>query len=138
MLQLKSYVLYYKRLTKNFTSRKKGYVRKHTKKIFLRNRDDETNNNLILQKEKQLLSSFVQLNSERARSNLIQGLYNKEESQSRIQSLINNFGNKITKPLEIAKLLNYRLPTLEKFTGLQQKTSILPKLLRESVSGSHL
>ena len=55
-----------KRQAKNFSSRKMGCVRKH-KKHFLRNRDDETKNNLILQKEKQLLSNFMELYSKKAR-----------------------------------------------------------------------
>ena len=66
----------------------------------------ELKNNLFRQKEKQFLSSFMELNSEKARWNFIQDLCNKETTQTRIQSLLNRLGNKITTHMEIANLLN--------------------------------
>ena len=97
-----------------------------TKRQFSRISEDETKNDLIRQKEKQFLSSFIELNSEKARWKFIQDLRNKEKTQARIQSLLNSFGDKITKPMEIANLLNYRFSTLGEFIGLQQ-TNIPPK-----------
>ena len=64
MLQLKPVIL--ERTNQSFCFKKNGYVRKQ-KKQFSRISDDETKNDLILQKEKQLLSSFMELNSEKAR-----------------------------------------------------------------------
>ena len=61
----------------------------------------------------------MELNSEKARWKFIQDLRNKEKTQARIQSLLNSFGYKITKPMEIANLLNYRFSTLGEFIGLQ-------------------
>ena len=55
---------------------------------------------------------LCELNSEKARWNFIQDLRNKEKTQTRIHSLLNSFGNKITKPMEFANLLNYRFSTL--------------------------
>ena len=81
-----------------------------TKRQFSRISDDETKNDLIRQKELQLLSSFKELNSEKARWKFIQDLRNKEKTQARIQSLLNSFGDKITKPMEIANLLNSDFP----------------------------
>ena len=78
------------------------------KKQFSRISDDETKNDLIRQKEKQLLSSFMELNSEKNRWNFIQYLRNKVKTQTRFQHLLNSFGNKITKPVENANLLIYR------------------------------
>ena len=98
-----------------------------TKRQFSRISDDETKNDLICQKEKQLFSSFMELNSEKARWKFIQDLRNKEKTQARIQSLLNSFGDKITKPMEIANLLNYRFSTLGEFIGLQQTNNIPPK-----------
>ena len=97
-----------------------------TKRQFSRISEDETKNDLIRQKEKQLLSSFMELNSEKARWKLIQDLRNKEKTQARIQSLLNSYGDKITKPMEIANL-NYRFSTLGEFIALQQTNHILPK-----------
>ena len=65
--------------------------------------DEEAKNELIRHKEKQILSSFMELT---VKQNFIQGLRNKEKTQKRIQSLWNSFGNKITKPMEISNLLN--------------------------------
>ena len=97
------------------------------KKQFSRISDDETKNDLIRQKEKQLLSSFVELNSEKARWNFIQDLRNKEKTQTRIHSLLNSFGNKIRKPKEIAYLLSYIFSTPGEFICLQQTNNIPPK-----------
>ena len=97
-----------------------------TKRQFSRISDDETKNDLIRQKEKQLLSGFMELNSEKTRWKFIQDLRKKEKTQARIQSLLNSFGDKITKPMEIANLLNYRFSTLGEFIGLQQ-TNNIPK-----------
>ena len=77
-----------------------------TKRQFSRNSHDETKNDLTRQKEKKLLSSFIELNSEKARWKFNQDLRNKEKTQTRIQSLLNSFGDKITKPMEISNLLN--------------------------------
>ena len=91
----------------------------------LRISDDETKNDLIRQKK--LFSSFMELHSEKARWKFIQDLRNKEKIQTRIQSFLNSLGNKITKPMEIANLLNYRFSTLGEFIGLQQTNNIPPK-----------
>ena len=88
-----------------------------TKRQFSRISDDETKNDLIHQK-KQHLSIFMELNSEKARWKFIQDLRNKEKTQARNQSLLNSFLDKITKPMEIANLLNYRFSTLGEFIGL--------------------
>ena len=80
----------------------------------------------------------MELNSEKARWNFIQDLRNKEKTQTRFQSLLNSFGNKIAKPMEIATLLNYRFSTLVEFIGLQQQTTFLLKLLRDNVSSSDM
>ena len=69
----------------------------------------------------------MELNSEKARWNFIQDLRNKEKTQTRNRSLSNGFGNKITKPMAIANLLNYRFSTLGEFIGLQQANNIPPK-----------
>ena len=69
----------------------------------------------------------MELNSEKARWKFIQDLRNQEKTQTRIQSLLNSFGDKITKPMEIANLLNYRFLTLGEFIGLQQTNNIPPK-----------
>ena len=98
-----------------------------TKRQFSRISDDETKNDVIRQKEKQLLSSFMELNSEKARWKFIQDLRNKKKTQARIPSLLNSFGDKITKPMEIANLLNYRFSNLGEFIGLQQTSNIPPK-----------
>ena len=90
-----------------------------TRKQFSRISDDETKNDLIRQKEKQFFSSFMELNSEKARWNFIQDLRNKEKAQTRIQYLLNSFDNKKTKPMEMANLLNYRFFSLGEFSGLQ-------------------
>ena len=98
------------------------------KRQFSRSSDDETKNNLIRQKEKQLLSSFFQeLHGEKAKWKFIQNLCNEEKTQARIPSLLNSFGDKTTKPKEIATLLNYRFSTLGEFIGLQQTNNIPPK-----------
>ena len=97
------------------------------KKKFSWINDDETKNDLIRQKEKQLLSSFIELNSEKARWNFFQDLRNKEKIQTRIHTLLNNFANKITKPMENANPLNYRFSNLGEFIGLQQRNNIPPK-----------
>ena len=68
MLQLKPVI--FEKTNQNFCFEKIGYVRKQ-KKQFSSNSDDETKNDLIRQKEKQLLSSFIELNSEKARWNFI-------------------------------------------------------------------
>ena len=81
-------------------------MRENKKKQFSRISDDETKNDLSRPKEKQLLSSFMELNYEKDRWNFIQDICNKEKTQTRIHSLLNNFDNKITKPMEIANLLN--------------------------------
>ena len=60
MLQLKSVEL--EKTNQNFCFKKKGYVRK----LFSRFSDDETKNDLIRQK-KEVLSIFMELNSEKAR-----------------------------------------------------------------------
>ena len=69
----------------------------------------------------------MELNCEKARWNFIQDLRNKEKTQTRIRSLLNSFGNKITKPMAIANLLNYRFSTLGEFIGLQQTNNSHPK-----------
>ena len=69
----------------------------------------------------------MELNSEKARWKLFQDLRNKERTQARIQSLLNSFGDKITKTMEIANLLNYRFSTLGEFIGLHQTNNIPPK-----------
>ena len=69
----------------------------------------------------------MELNSEKVRWKFIQDLCNKEKTQSRFQSLLNSFGNKITNPMENANLLNYRFSTLGEFIGLQQTNNIPPK-----------
>ena len=69
----------------------------------------------------------MELKSEKARWKFIQNLRNKEKTQARIQSLLNSFGDKITKPMENANLLNYRFSTLGEFIGLQQTNNIPPK-----------
>ena len=69
----------------------------------------------------------MELNSEKARWKIIQDLRNKEKIQSRIQSFLNSFGDKITKPMNIANLLNCRFSTLGEFIGLQQTNDIPPK-----------
>ena len=51
----------------------------------------------------------------------------KKKTQARIRSLLNSFGDKITKPMAIANLLNYRFSTLGEFIGLQQTNNIPPK-----------
>ena len=69
----------------------------------------------------------MELNSEKARWKFIQDLCNKEKTHARVQSLKNSFGDKISKPLEIANILNYRFSTLGEFIGLQQTNNIPPK-----------
>ena len=80
----------------------------------------------------------MELNSEKARWQFIENLRNKEKTQTKIQSLLNKFGNKIKMTREIANLLIYRFSTLREFIGLQQKTTFLRKLLREGVSSSDI
>ena len=104
----------------------KIWLCEETKRQFSRISEDETKNNLIRQKN-QLLSNFMELNSEKARWKFIQDLCNKEKTQARIQSLLKSFGDKITKPMEIANLLIYRFSTLGEFIGLQQTNNIPPK-----------
>ena len=48
-------------------------------------------------------------------------------SQTRIQSLLNSFGDKITKPTEIENLQKYRLSTLGEFIDLPQTNNIPPQ-----------
>ena len=117
------------------------YIRKYTPKCLLQEQwlcektikqfsrisDVEIKNDLFCQKEKQLFSSFRELNGEKARWNFIQDLRNEEKTQTRIESLLNSFGNKITKPMEIASVLNLRVSTLREFFGLQQTNNIPPK-----------
>ena len=98
-----------------------------TKRQFSRISDDETKNDLIRQKEKPLFSSFMELNSEKARWKFNQDLRNKKKTAAKIQSPLNSFGDKITKPMEIANLLNYRFSTLGEFIGWQQTNHIPPK-----------
>ena len=98
-----------------------------TKRQFSGISDDETKNDLFRQNRKQFLSSCLELKSEKARRKFIRDLRNKEKTQTRIQSLLNSFDNKITKPMEFANLLNYRFSTLEDFFGLQQTNNIPPK-----------
>ena len=144
-------LLEFQRIIERYAPIKACYIRKdkpkfllqenllcEEKKQFSRISDDETKKDLIRQKEKQLFSSFMELYSERARWNFNQDLRNKEKTQTRIQSLLSNLGNKITKPKEIENLLNYRFSTLGEFIGLQQATTFLLKLLRESVSRSDI
>ena len=64
----------------------------------------------------------MELNSEKARWNFIQDLHNKEKTQTRIQSLLNSFGNKITS-----------LGKLQILLACNKQTNFLLKLLRESV-----
>ena len=52
-----------------------------TKRQFSRISDDETKNDLIRQKEKQLFSSLVELNSKKARWQFIQDLRNEEKQE---------------------------------------------------------
>ena len=59
----------------------------------------------------------MELNSEKARWNFIQDLRVKEKTQTRIHSFLSSFGNRITKPKEIANLLNYRFSTLGELIG---------------------
>ena len=80
----------------------------------------------------------MKLNSEKARCNLIQDLRNKEMTQTRIQSLLNSFGNMEIKPMEIANLLIYRFSTLESSIACNKQTTFLLKLLRESVPRSNI
>ena len=98
----------------------------------------ETRNDLTCQKEKQLFSSFMELNGEKAKWNFIQGLRNKEKTQTRTQSLSNSFGNKIFKTMEIANLLNYRFFFWETSLACNKQATFPPKLLRESVSSSDI
>ena len=110
----------------NFLLQEK-WLCEETKRQFSRISEDETKNDLIRQNAKQLLSSFMELNSEKARWKFIQDLRNKEKAQAKIQSLLNSFDDKITKPMEISNLLNYRFSTLEEFIGLQQTNNIPSK-----------
>ena len=48
----------------------------------------------------------MELNRKKAGRKFIQDLCNKDKTQTRNQSLINSFGNKITKPMQNANLLN--------------------------------
>ena len=107
--------------------RQEKWLCEETKRQFSRISDDETKNDLIRQEEKQFLSCFMELNSEKARWKFIQDLCNKEKTQAKIQSLLNSFGDKITKPMEIGNLLNYGFSTLGEFIGLQQTNNIPPK-----------
>ena len=107
------------------------WLYEETKRQFSRISDVETKNDLIRQKEKQLLSRFMELNNEKTRWKFNQDLRNKEKTQARIQSLLNSFDDKITKPMEIANLLNYRFSTLAEFIGLQQTNNIPPKTARK-------
>ena len=66
----------------------------------------------------------MELNSEKARWKFIQDLRNKEKTQARIQFFLNSFVDKITKPMEIANILNYRFSTLGELIGLQQTDNI--------------
>ena len=128
MLQLKPVIL--EQINQNFCFKKTNsifWLCEEIKRQFSRISEDETKNDLIRQKEKQLLSGFMELNSKKARWKFIQDLRNKEKTQARIQSLLNSFGDKITKPMEIANLLNYRFSTLGEFIGLQQTNNIPPK-----------
>ena len=78
----------------------------------------------------------MEFNSEKIRWNFIQGLRNKEKTQTRFQFLLNSFGNKITKPMETKNPPKYRFSTLGEFIGCNKQITILLKLLRESVSRS--
>ena len=69
----------------------------------------------------------MKLNREKVRWRINQDLCNKEKTQTRIQSLLNSFGNKITKSVEIANLLNHRFSTLEEFISLQHTNDVPPK-----------
>ena len=69
----------------------------------------------------------MRLNIEKTRWNFNQELRNKEKSQTRLQSLLNSFGHKITKSMEVAIILIYELSTLGEFIGLQQANKIPPK-----------
>ena len=106
--------------------KEKWLCRKTKKKQFSIFSDVETKNDLLRQKVK-ILSSFMELNSEKTKWNFIQDVPNKEKTQTRIQSLLNSFGNKITNSIKIANLLNYRFSTLGEFIGLQQTNDIPPK-----------
>ena len=117
---------YYIRTDKRKFLLQEKWLCDETKRQFSRISDDETKNDLIRQKQKQLLSSFMELNSEKARWKFFQDLRNKEKTQARIQSLLNSFDDKITTPMEIANLLNYRFSTLGEFIGLQQTNNMPP------------
>ena len=69
----------------------------------------------------------MELHSEKSGWRFIQDHRIKENTQARNQSLLNSFGDKITKAMEIANLLNYRFSTLGEFIGLQQTNNIPPK-----------
>ena len=62
-----------------------------TNRQFSRTSDDESKNDLIRQKEKQLLSSFMELNSEKARWKFIQDLCNKRKDSSKNSIFIKQF-----------------------------------------------
>ena len=68
----------------------KKWLCEKTKRQFSRITDDETKNDLIRQKEKQLFSNFMELNSKKARWKFIQDIRNKEKTQTRNQSLLNS------------------------------------------------
>ena len=118
----------YNRIDKQKILLQEKWQCEETKRQFSRISDDETKNDLIRQKEKQLLSCFRDLNSEKARWKFIQDLRNKEKTQARIRSLLNSFRDKITKPMEIANPPNYSFSTLGAFFGLQQTNNIPPKI----------
>ena len=98
-----------------------------SKRQFSRISDDETKNDLIRQKEKQLLSKFMELKIEKLDGNSIKIFVIKKRLKQEFNLYKTVFGSKITKPMEIANLLNYRLFTLQEFIGLQQTNSIPPK-----------
>ena len=117
MLQLKPVIS--EQINQNFCLKKNDYVRKQ--------KDSFQELAMMKLKTKQLFSKFMELNSEKARRKFIQDLRNKKKTQAKIQSLLNSSGDKITKPMEIANLLNYRFSTLGEFICLQQTNNNPPK-----------
>ena len=68
----------------------------------------------------------MEFNSDKVRWNLNQDLRNKKKTQTRIRSSLNSFDIKITKLMEIANLLHYRLSALGVFFGSQQTNNTPP------------
>ena len=126
MLQLKSVRL--EKTNQNICFNENGYVRKQGNSFQeLAMIKNMLKNNLISQKEKPVLASSMELNSEKASWDFIQDLCSKEKTKTRIQSLLNCFGNKITKPKEFENLLKYRFNDLREFISLQPTNNLPPK-----------